>query len=261
MSGALVLREQRGSTTILTMNCPERRNALNPALIAELTGVLIAAGEDTECRTVILTGAGNTFCAGMDLEHLAGTLDDSDAQHQDEASALVRLLMTIRELPKPVIAAVNGAAITGGTALATICDFTLAVPEAKFGFTEVRFGFVPTIVAPILLRMVGEKHARELLLTGKTFAAEEALRLGLITWIVNPEQLMGEALALAGSLALNCPSSMARIKRLLASFEHSQMDEEMRISAQASTKQRQHPDFKEGILALLMKRKPEWQQC
>jgi methylglutaconyl-CoA hydratase len=243
------------------MNRPERRNALNPALIAELTGEMIAAGEDARCRAVILTGAGNTFCAGMDMEHLAKVAEQREAEHLAEANALVRLMMTIRELPKPVIAVVNGAAIAGGTGLATICDFTLAAPEAKFGFTEVRIGFVPAIVSSALLRMAGEKQARELLLTGKIFSSEEALRLGLITWIVNPEQLMDEALALAGSLALNCPSSMAGVKRLLASFEQHQMEEEMRISVLANAAQRQHPDFKEGIRAFLMKRKPVWQRA
>src|SRR2546422_11454958 len=151
-------------------------------------------------RVLILTGAGKAFCSGMDLKNLKALIGRSPEQSLEDSRTMVRLFRTIYEFPKVTVAAVNGAAIAGGTGLALLSDFTLAVPEAKFGYTEVRIGFVPAIVSVFLIRQIGEKRARDLLLTGRIFDAEEAQRMGLVTEVVSREELMDIARELAGAL-------------------------------------------------------------
>jgi len=168
------------------------------------------------------------------------------------------LFRSLYDFPKPTIAAVNGPAIAGGTGLATLCDFTLAVPEAKFGYTEVRIGFVPGIVSSYLVAIVGEKRARDLLLTGRIFGAEEAYRLGLVTEIVAPDQLMARTQALAAELMQNSPNSLRATKALLSSYTKEQLDRQLEAAIRENAAVRQTPDFKEGITSFLEKRKPKW---
>jgi methylglutaconyl-CoA hydratase len=171
---------------------------------------------------------------------------------------MARLFRTLYDFPKPTIAAVNGAAIAGGTGLATLCDFTLAVPEAKFGYTEVRIGFVPAIVSTFLLRQVGEKVARDLLLTGRLFDAQEALRIGLVTEIVPAESLMRRAAELAAVLLENSPSSLLYTKRLLSSAARAEIDTQIEAAVRENAAIRSTADFREGITSFLEKRKPKW---
>lgn len=171
---------------------------------------------------------------------------------------MARLFRTLYDFPKPTIAAVNGAAIAGGTGLATLCDFTLAVPDAKFGYTEVKIGFVPAIVSAFLLRQVGEKIARDLLLTGRLFDAEEAKRIGLVTEIVPAENLMSRAKELAAQLIENSPASLLYTKRLLSEAARAQMDRQIDASVRENAAIRATADFREGITSFLEKRKPKW---
>ncbi len=168
----------------ITLNRPAKRNALTPELIDELIAALKDAAEDKSCGVLIVTGAGAAFCAGLDLDHLATIAEHTPEENRKDSEKMARLLRALYEFPKPVIAAVNGPAIAGGMGLATIADFTLAAPEAKFGYTEVRIGFIPAIVASFLLRQVGEKRTRDLLLTGRLLKAHEAHAMGLVTEIV-----------------------------------------------------------------------------
>jgi methylglutaconyl-CoA hydratase len=156
------------------------------------------------------------------------------------------------------IAAVNGAAIAGGTGLALLCDFTLAVPEAKFGYTEVRIGFVPAIVSSFLLRQVGEKQARDLLLTGRIIGADEAAGMGLINEIVAPEQLMAKARALAAMLIENSPASLRATKRLLTDHARAELDAQIEAAVRENAAIRNTADFREGVSSFLEKRKPRW---
>jgi methylglutaconyl-CoA hydratase len=241
----------------LTLNRPEKRNALTHALIEELATALgEAAG--SPCGVVILTGAGTAFCAGLDLDHLAALATQSPEENLCDSEHMARLLRALYDFPKPVIAAVNGPAVAGGMGLATIPDFTLAVPEAKFGYTEVRIGFVPAIVASFLLRQVGEKRARDLLLTGRLIEAQEALELGLVTRIVSADELMPAARALARSLLENSPQALLSIKRLLARHAGSVLDEEIADAITTNAQQRSTEDFKEGVQAFLKHRRPVW---
>jgi len=252
-----IIAETANGVRTLTLNRPEKRNALNPELIEELTSALYEAAE-CNCGVVILTGAGPAFCSGLDLDHLATMSARSPEEHRRDSENVARVLRVLYEFPKPVIAAVNGPAIAGGMALATIPDFTLAIPEAKFGYTEVRIGFVPAIVASFLLRQVGEKHTRDLLLTGRLVKAQEALDLGLVTQIVTADQLMCTARALAQSLLQNSPQSMQSVKRLLAKHASRRLDEELADAIDANASQRSTEDFREGVQAFLQHRRADW---
>ena len=190
----------------ITLNRPEKRNAISFELIDDLLAALKEV-EASDALVLIVTGAGKAFCSGMDLENLKSLLGRHPQQNLEDSRKMVRFFRSLYEFPKVTIAAVHGAAIAGGTGLALLCDFTLATPEAKFGYTEVRIGFVPAIVSTFLLRQVGEKQARDLLLTGRIFGAEEAARLGLVNEIVAPENLMGRARELASLLMENSQTS------------------------------------------------------
>ena len=170
----------RGGVAILTIHRPERRNALSRALIAELSEAVSRAANDDAVRSLILTGSGAAFCAGMDLDELRGTLGDESDKVWDDAAKLSALYEQIYSLPKPTIAAVNGAAVAGGAGLVTVCDLAVAAPDAKFGYPEVRRGLVAAMVMPHLLRHVGERAARWMLLAGELIDAAEAHRIGLI---------------------------------------------------------------------------------
>src|SRR5271163_439191 len=163
----------------------------------------------------------------MDLDNLKMLIGRSPEQNLQDSEMMVRLFRTLYEFPKVTIAAVNGAAIAGGTGLALLCDFTLAVPEAKFGYTEVRIGFVPAIVSAFLLRQVGEKIARDLLLTGRVFDTTEAFKIGLINEIVPAEKLLDRARELAAQLAENGPLSLSNTKRLLADYARPELDSQI----------------------------------
>src|SRR3984885_13503872 len=188
----------------VTLNRPERRNALNPQMIAELTHAF-AEASNCACGVIVLTGAGSAFCSGMDLENLKSLSSQRPEDQRADAEAMTWMMRRLYECTKPTIAAVNGPAIAGGTGLATLCDFTLAEPNAKFGYTEVRIGFIPAIVSVFLLEMVGEKKAKEVLLSGKLFDAQEALSLGLVTEVVPAGELMSRVNALAEMLLKNSP--------------------------------------------------------
>src|SRR6201997_4398858 len=178
----------RGAIATLTLNRPDKRNAISFDLIGDLLRAFDEVAKSS-ARVLILTGAGKAFCSGMDLENLKTLIGRSPEQSLQDTQTMARLFRTLYDFPKVTIAAVNGAAIAGGTGLATLCDFTIASTEAKFGYTEVKIGFTPAIVSSFLVRQVGEKQARDLLLTGRIIDAAEAFRLGLVTEVVSPEQL------------------------------------------------------------------------
>jgi methylglutaconyl-CoA hydratase len=241
----------------ITLNRPDKRNAMSAELIDELT-VALHEAELCDCGVVILTGAGSAFCAGLDMENLE-TMNARNAQEQRKDSEnMAQALRTLYDFPKPIIAAVNGPAIAGGMAVATIPDFTLAVPEAKFGYTEVRVGYVPAIEASFLIRQVGESRTRELLLSGRILKAHEALELGLVTQIVEHTDLMATAQALARSLLMNSPQAMQAVKRLLSKHAKRRLDEEIEDAIEANAQQRSTEDFKEGVQAFKQRRRADW---
>lgn len=257
MSYRTILIAEDGGVRTITLNRPERRNAMTPEMQMELIAAMEEAAA-TACRVVVFCGAGAAFCAGLDLAALQGMKDKTATEHRVEAERLARLFLTLYELPKPTVAAVHGAAIAGGTGLATICDFTLAVPAAQFGFTEAKIGFVPAIVSAFLSLQVGDKRARDLLLTGRLFDAMEAHRLGLVNEVVQPHGLADRVQELAHTLAANSPESLAATKQLMAVQNRAWLDAAIAKAIEGNARARETPDFQEGIAAFLEKRKPVW---
>ena len=256
VSQTSILISDSGAIRSITLNRPERRNAMTPEMQAELTAALEAAA--SECRVLVLRGAGNAFCAGLDLTVLQSLATQPPSAHRDDAERVATLFRTLYELPIPTIAAVHGAAIAGGTGLATLCDFTLAVPAATFGYTEAHIGFVPAVVSAHLMLQLGDKRARDLLLTGRIFSAAEAYRLGLVNEIVEPENLSARVDALAETLIANSPTSLAATKRLLAAQNKPWLDAALAAAMDANAESRKTADFREGVAAFLEKRKPKW---
>src|SRR6516165_224694 len=204
----LVRYESRPPAVLLTIERADKRNALSRELIAALAAAFQKAKTDPAARCVILTGAGPTFCAGMDLAELRESIEaKSDSNVWDDALALAKLYDLIYTLPKPTIAAVNGAAVAGGAGLVTVCDLAVGIPEAKFGYPEVRRGLVAAMVMPHLLRHVGERAARYLLLTGELIDAAEAVRIGLVNETVPADDVMARALTWARALAQGGPQA------------------------------------------------------
>src|SRR3982075_50268 len=244
----ILVAEEEGVRRI-TLNRPERRNAMTPEMQVELIAAMEEAAA-SDCRVVVFAGAGESFCAGLDLSALQGMNDKSAAEHTADAERVARLFRTLYELPGPAVA--------GGTGLATMCDFTLAVPGAKFGYTEVRIGFVPAVVSAFLVLQIGEKQARELLLTGRLFTSEEAFRLGLVSDVVEVERLEARLLELVGVLKANSPEALAATKRLLRAQNKGWLDAAIAAALEANAEARGTSDFREGVAAFLEKRKPVW---
>jgi methylglutaconyl-CoA hydratase len=207
---------------------------------------------------VILTGAGKCFCSGMDLETLQTIARQTPEQNLADSRQMARMFHRLYCFPKPLITAVNGAAIAGGCGIATFCDITLAVPEAKFGYTEVRIGFIPALVSVLLRRQVGEKHARELLLTGAIINAAEAFRLGMVTEIVPAQDLLKRAHEVAAKFLEASPTSLRRTKRLLLQYNEKEVAQEIEMATQENAAIRGTEDFREGLASFLEKRHPKW---
>ncbi|HWG46347.1 MAG TPA: enoyl-CoA hydratase-related protein [Gemmataceae bacterium] len=258
MSNDLVRYETRSPAVLLTLNRPDRRNALSRGLIAALSEAFARARDDAAARCVIVTGSGNAFCSGMDLAELqeALTTGEGESPVWDDAQRLATLYDLIYTLPKPTIAAVNGAAVAGGAGLVSVCDLAVATPEARFGYPEVRRGLVAAMVMPHLLRHVGERMARHLLLTGELIDAEEARRTGFINAVAPAEQLLPRALAWAHSVAEGGPHALARTKELLHEF--SRQAASLQETAKASAAPRLTDECRQGLEAFFNKRPTPW---
>jgi methylglutaconyl-CoA hydratase len=240
-----------------------RRGRINrgAAISAQMVADLIAAmaqSESSGARALILTGSGKAFCAGMDLDELQLLGKSTLQKNLEDARRVAEMFYRLYSYPKPVIAAVNGAAIAGGCGLATLADFTLAVPEAKFGYPEVKLGFMPALVAVFLRRQIAEKYSRDLLLTGRIIDAAEAHRIGLITEVVPGERLMDRTREVAATLMAASPTAVARTKRFLLDFDDAAIRSELEAAIDANANIRSTPDFHEGVAAFLEKRTPKW---
>jgi methylglutaconyl-CoA hydratase len=246
-----------GDIATITLSRPEKRNAISTEMIDNLMSAL-AEVESSPARVAILTGEGKAFCSGIDLAALKTIANQSHLENLEDARHFARLLRRIWSFLKPTIAAINGAAIAGGCGIATLCDFTLAVPEATFGYPEVRIGFLPANVSVFLMRQIAEKHARDLLLTGRIIDAAEAHRIGLITQIVPSAELMAAAQTLAATLIASSPTSQLKTKKLLCDFAAPELDRELELAIAESAQIRATPDFREGLASFLEKRTPKW---
>lgn len=257
MSYQTLLLETTNQVATITLNRPDKRNAISTQMIEELLAALQEI-ETGAARVAIVTGSGKAFCAGMDLDALRSLAGQSFEQNLADSRLFANLLYRMHSLSKPIIAAVNGPAIAGGCGIATLADFTLAVPEAKFGYTEVKIGFIPAVVSVFLRRQVGDKIARDLLVSGRIIDAPEAYRLGLVTEVVPAANLTARAQEFAGILLSASPTSMARTKRLLLSYDEAALKAELEMAVRENAAIRSTADFREGLSSFLEKRAPKW---
>ena len=253
-----ILITDAGSIRTITLSRPERRNALTQTMIRELTKTFIASACDEKIRVLILTGAGDAFCSGLDLSELRKMSSQDEASQRTDSDRIAAMMRALYDCPVPTVAAVHGAAVAGGMGLATICDFTLADIGAKFGYPEVKIGFLPAIVSAFLVRQVGDKQARDLLLTGRLMDAAEAYEMGLVTKVISTGTVIDAANELAQSLLNNSPASMRATKRLLHGHSIARLTHELAAASEANAEMRKTTDFTEGLSAFLDKRKPVW---
>ncbi len=258
MSESLVLRRDHGRVRVLVLNDPERRNPLSDPLADALASELEAAEREPEVRAVVLTGAGKAFSAGADLAFLKRVRSEAAEANLAHSRRLAELFLRVYTFPKPIVAAVNGPAVAGGAGLAVACDLVVMDEAARIGFTEVKIGFVAALVGVLLVRAVGEKHARELLLTGDLVDAATAYRMGLVNRIAPAGESVEGALELAERTAGNAPSSLALTKELIASYYGMGLEDALRYAAIAGAWIRQSEDLKEGLDAFFEKRPPRF---
>lgn len=258
MSEPVLLERRHGTSVCLSLNRPQQRNALNVELVESLTEAVRRASADGHVRAIVLTGEGTCFCAGADLAALKRLQCATVEDNHEDCLNLKNLFKGLASCPKPVIAAVNGPALAGGCGLASCCDLILASPEASFGYPEVKVGFVAAMVLVLLARQVGERRAREILLTGRTYRAAEAERWGMVYEIIPAEKLLDEAFSLAHQLATGAPSAMELTKELLWRTSGIPLGTALDLAANCNVLARTHPDMHEGLNAFLEKRSPSW---
>ncbi len=249
---------QDGPVRVLTLDRPEVRNALSTELRLELRAALAEAVDDDGVRAVVLTGRGDAFCAGLDLRELEGTVTRSRSENHEDSTALAELFLAFIDCPKPVIAAVNGPAVAGGAGLVTACDVAFAARSARFGYTEARIGFVAALVSVMLVRQVGEKHARELLLGAGLVSAERAAAMGLVNEVVPDDAVLDRALGFARLVARNAPGSLAATKGLLRDVATLDLRAGFGAAIEVNVASRSGDELAEGVRAFLEKREPRW---
>ncbi len=245
---------------IITLERPEKRNALDDVMIRELTTAFSSASRDQHVKVILLEGSGKAFCAGADLAYLARTAGYDLGQNMEDSRQLAYLFRFIYELRKPVIAVVNGPALAGGCGLASVCDFVVASEEnARFGFTEVHIGFIPAIVLIFLVKRVGEGKARELVIRGNIINASEAREIGLATLVVKESDLAAATDSLVSELlARNSLMSMGLCKELISKFHGLNLVDALDLAANMNAAARMTPECKQGIAAFLKKQPPSW---
>jgi methylglutaconyl-CoA hydratase len=243
----------------ITLNRPDKRNALSFELIRELKEAFYNAERDDAVKVIVLRAHGEVFCAGADLAYLQQLQEFSYEQNLADSNHLKDLFFQIYTLQKVVIAQVQGHALAGGCGLATVCDFTFSVPEAKFGYTEVKIGFIPAIVMVFLLRKIGEAKAKQLLLSGDPVRAEDALHFGLINKIVSKEKLEDEVNAFANTLiTTNSAHAMQLTKQMIAQVQSMPLEEALTFASSMNAQARASTDCKRGIFSFLNKEKIAW---
>jgi methylglutaconyl-CoA hydratase len=251
--------EVRDRIGFITLNRPEKRNALNEDLIRSLSSAFTKASKDDSVKLIILRANGEAFCSGADLGYLQELQNFSFDDNLADSTRLKELFLQIYTLNKVVIAQVEGHAIAGGCGLATVCDFIFAVPEAKFGYTEVKIGFIPAIVMVFLIRKIGDQRARQMLLSGSLISAEEALGAGLVTKVAGETSIKEDVLEFAHKLIkANSAQAMTSTKRMIAEVQSMSLSEALNYAARMNADARGSDDCKKGISGFLNKEKVEW---
>ncbi|EIM74567.1 methylglutaconyl-CoA hydratase [Nitritalea halalkaliphila LW7] len=259
MKDAIVQVEIRDRIGFITLNRPEKRNALNAEMVQAIDQALTLCEEEAEAKVIVLRAAGKAFCSGADLASLQQMQTNTYEENLADSALLKALFERIYTYPKVIIAAVQGHALAGGCGLAAVCDFSFAVPEALFGYTEVRIGFVPAIVMVFLVKKIGEGAARKLLLGAELIDAHAAQAVGMIGEVVPAEELMERVESFAQLLiSQNSGTAMALTKKMLAEVQHLPIGEALQHAAEVNAHARGTEDCKKGIAAFLAKEKPLW---
>ena len=243
----------------ITLNRPEKRNALSHELVSELKACFAKAEQDEHAKIIVLKANGEAFCAGADLGYLQKLQSFSFEENVADSNHLKELLLQIYQLKKVVIAQVQGHALAGGCGLATICDFVFAVPEAKFGYTEVKIGFIPALVSVFLVKKIGEQKAKHLLLSGELVQGQSAVEMGLVSFLVSKNELEKSVEAFGLKMIRNnSGQSMELTKRLIADVQSMKLETALDHAAQQNAKARATEDCKKGIAAFLDKVELKW---
>ncbi|MEK6755642.1 MAG: enoyl-CoA hydratase-related protein [Bacteroidota bacterium] len=244
----------------ITLSRPEKHNALDDLMIVELSAAFQSAQKDAEAKVILLKGDGESFCSGADLAYLQRISSFDFNQNQEDSNNLMRLFLQIYTLRKPIIAVVRGNALAGGCGLATVCDLIVASREtARFGYTEVKIGFIPAIVSIFLVRRIGEGRARELALRGNIISADEAHRVGLVNYVVPETELDQFGASLAAEIIKNCStSSLGLIKELFSRIHGMSTMDALSYAANLNALTRMTDDCKKGIEAFLKKERMKW---
>ncbi|HTH56278.1 MAG TPA: enoyl-CoA hydratase/isomerase family protein [Cyclobacteriaceae bacterium] len=256
---SLVLYESKNRIGYITLNRPDKRNALSFELVSEIKQVLDLAERDSSAKVIILRAHGDAFCAGADLASLQKLQNNSFEENIADSTHLKELFLKIYQLKKVVIALVQGHALAGGCGLAAVCDFVFAVPEAKFGYTEVKIGFVPAMVLVFLIRKIGEQRAKQLLLSGDLVQGNDAIRLGLVNFLADKDQITIKTEEFAQRLIQNNSGhSMAITKQMIDKVQSMSLTEALNYAAIMNAEVRASADCKKGIAAFLNKENLTW---
>ncbi len=243
----------------ITLNRPEKRNALNHAFVTELKDTFLLAEKDEKVKVIVLKAEGDSFCAGADLEYLKSLQKFTLEENLEDSTHLMELFRLVYNLKKIVIAQVQGHALAGGCGLVSVCDFSFSVPDANYGYTESRIGFIPAIVMVFLLRKIGEGKAKELLLTGLPITSKHAKDFGLINWIVENKDLESSVNEFAQGLCTNnSRMSMQLTKKMISDVQSMTLDEALNYACKKNAEARNSEDCKKGIAAFLNKEKIIW---
>ena len=254
-----VLQEKKDRIGIIILNRPDKRNALNSIVIDELKAAFHDFASDSDVKVIILRASGTVFSAGADLQYLQQLQKNSYQENVEDSKRLKELFLLIYNLKKVVIAQVQGHAIAGGCGLMTVCDYAFAVPEAKFGYTEVKIGFIPAIVLVFLLRKISEARAKELLLSGQLIAADRAYEIGLLSKVVPADNLSAFAEDFATDLAnSNSASSMGQTKQLISDVQGMDLESALNMACETNAWVRDSEDCQRGIAAFLQGEKITW---
>ncbi|TWW01237.1 enoyl-CoA hydratase/isomerase family protein [Chitinophaga pinensis] len=254
-----ILYNVSGRVATITLNRPEKRNALNGATVGELRTAFNQAETDPEVKVIILKGAGEAFCAGADLEYLQQLQRNTREENLADSKELMQLMQQIYYHNKIVIAQVEGHAIAGGCGLVTICDLSYAVPEARLGYTEVKIGFIPALVSVFLVRKIGEGRARDLLLTGRLITAEKAEYYGLLNEVVPADRIAAHVAKVAEDLCTGTSANSLKVtKKLITSVFDQPIENALLNAAEMNAATREHADCQRGINAFLAKEKMVW---
>jgi methylglutaconyl-CoA hydratase len=250
----MIKTEIKNDSAIITLNRPEKRNALNPKLVQNIKEAFMKYENDDSVKSIILTGEGSAFCAGADLEYLKQLSDYSSLENYYDSKSLAELFLMISKFPKPTIAAVNGAAVAGGCGLATVCDFIIAHPEkSKFGYSEVKIGFIPAIVSIFLIKKVGEGLAKQLLLEANIISGKRAYEIGFVNYL--SEDVLKEAEALSEKLNTNSTGSIKETKQMINAIANLSVREAVNYCLNLNTISRQSDDLKKSLKDFLTKGK------